>query len=57
MKLNKWFKELLDKEELEHFTVSKAVIHLQLKNDYNGNIELHEFEYIHKKAENLVISE
>ena len=59
MNINQWLlnaKEILDKEELEHLEVHKGKIQLQLKNETNGEIEIHEFEYIAKDANNLKLT-
>lgn len=60
MNINNWFKEAkekLDKEELEHLAVHKGKIQLQLKNLFTGEIEVHEFSYTSKEANNLIIKE
>jgi len=59
MNISLWFsqaKEILDKEELEHLEVHKGKIQLQLKNNSTGEIEIHEFNYTAKNANNLVIT-
>jgi len=59
MNISLWFsqaKEILDKEELEHLEVHKGKIQLQLKNNSTGEIEIHEFNYTEKNANNLVIT-
>lgn len=56
MKIKEWLEEAkkkLDKEELEHLEVKKGKIQLQLKNRITDEIEIHEFDYIAKDAENL----
>lgn len=56
MNIKEWLKqasERLDKEELEHLEVRKGKIQLQLKNNITKEIEIHEFDYIAKDAENL----
>ena len=58
MNIDKWFnqaKQMLDKEELYHLQVHKGNIQLQLKNRTTGEIELHEFTYTAKEAQNLII--
>jgi hypothetical protein len=60
MKIKEWMKEAqnkLEKEELGHLEVKKAKIQLQLKNITTGEIEIHEFDYIAKDAENLKLQE
>lgn len=60
MKIKDWLKQAkdkLDKEELEHLEVKKGKIQLQLKNEVTGEIEIHEFDYIAKNAENLRLAE
>lgn len=60
MNINKWLKEAkekLDREELEHLAVHKGKIQLQLKNLFTGEIEIHEFTYTSKEAQNLIIKE
>ena len=59
MKIKEWLKEAsnkLEKEELGHLEVKKGKIQLQLKNEMSGEIEIHEFDYIAKGAENLRLS-
>ena len=59
MKIKEWLKEAsnkLDKCELEHLEVKKGKIQLQLKNEVSGIIEVHEFDYIAKNAENLKLT-
>ena len=59
MKIKEWLKEAsnkLEKEELGHLEVKKGRIQLQLKNGVTGEIEIHEFDYIAKGAENLRLS-
>ena len=59
MKIKEWLKEAedrLDKEELGHLEVKKGKIQLQLKNEVTGEIEIHEFDYIAKNAENLKLA-
>ena len=59
MKIEKWFesfKDKLDKEEIRHLEVHKAVIKLQLKNTVTQEIELHEWSYKAKNAENIKIT-
>jgi len=59
MKIKDWLKEAsdrLDKCELEHLEVCKGKIQLQLKNSITGEIEIHEFDYIAKGAENLKLA-
>lgn len=56
MKIKEWFEQAKDKlgrYELEHLEVQKGRIQLQLKNTTTGGIEVHEFNYISKEAENL----
>lgn len=56
MKIKDWLKEAsikLDKCELGHLEVAKGRIQLQLKNTVTDGIEIHEFNYIAKDAENL----
>lgn len=56
MKILEWFKQAkdkLEKEELGHLEVHKAKLQMQLKNTTTGEIEIHEFDYISKEAENL----
>ena len=58
MNINQWLtqaKSILEKEELYHLAVHKGNIELQLKNNITGEIELHEFTYTAKEANNLVI--
>mgnify|MGYP001561627582 CR=1 FL=1 len=58
MKLTAWFSEaktILDKAELSHLDVHKAKIQLQLKNPVTKEIEIHEFNYTAKEAENLKV--
>ena len=58
MKTEKWleaFKDKLDKEEIRHLEVHKAVIKIQLKNTETQVIELHQWEYTAKNAENINI--
>jgi len=59
MKLNEWFiqaKEVLDEEELQHLNVHKGKIQLQLKNPVTKEIEIHDFTYTAKEAENLEVT-
>ena len=59
MNINEWFKDAqkqLDKQELSHLKVHKGEIILQLKNEYSKDIELHQFTYTAKDAENLKIA-
>lgn len=56
MNIKSWLLEAtkqLDKCELGHLEVAKGKIQLQLKNTITGAIEIHEFDYIAKNAENL----
>jgi hypothetical protein len=58
MRIKAWLKqagEILEREEIEHLDVQKGKIQLQLKNPLTGKIELHEFEYVAKDAQNLKI--
>jgi len=60
MNINNWLKEAkdkLDKEELRHLAVHKGKIQLQLKNLFTGEIEIHEFTYTSKDAQNLSLKE
>ena len=60
MNIKKWFedaKNILDKEELQHLEVHKGIIQLQLKNNISGEIELHNFTFTAKNAENLKIKQ
>ena len=59
MKIRDWLyeaKNQLDKCELEHLEVHKGKIQLQLKNNISEEIEIHEFEYIAKNANNLTLT-
>ena len=59
MNINQWLieaKKRLDKQELEHLEVHKGKIQLQLKNNYSGEIEIHEFDYIAKNASDLKLT-
>lgn len=56
MKIKEWFEQAKDKlgrYELDHLEVHKGKMQLQLKNTTTGEIEIHEFDYIAKDAENL----
>ena len=56
MKIKDWLleaKNILEKQEFGHLEVHKGKIQLQLKNTITGVIEVHEFNYISKQAENL----
>ena len=58
MKTTQWFdkfKEMLDREETQHFDVHKATVAIQFKSP-NGSIELHQWEYKDSKAENLKVT-
>ncbi len=58
MRIKAWLKQadqILEREEIEHLDVQKGKIQLQLKNPLTGKIELHEFDYIAKDAQNLKI--
>ena len=58
MKIKEWLIEAenqLDKCELGHLEVKKGKIQLQLLNNLTGEIEIHEFDYIAKNAENLKV--
>lgn len=58
MNITNWLtdaKRILEKEEISHLSVHKGKIQLQLRNDFNGEIEIHEFNYTAKNAQNLKI--
>jgi len=60
MKINKWlhqFKQMLDREELTHLNVHKAIVKMQFHNPATNAIEIHSWEYESKDAKHLTIKE
>lgn len=57
MKTDKWltqFKQMLDREELSHLNVHKAIVKMQFENPTTKVIEIHSWEYESKDAKNLI---
>ena len=56
MKIGKWFeqfKDRLNKEEVRHLDIHKAIIKMQFKNPVTGEIEIHQWDYTAKDAQHL----